>query len=480
MANELWDIGQADALLGKNIIDAATYEKAMGVPPKSGPTAPDAFDVAANLNTQAAPPPAGVPFKDTEQGKLSAQMGQQGAPITPVSLPSTQDSAIVLPGDKLPNMPSMSYDNMEFTLPFTMKQEAVAQGLKTAQAKAAEQSAYMNRMAQEDAAAIRRQQDEAQRLESWMADKNAKLQVKMDEVASQKVDPNRFWSNKTTGEKIMAGIALALGAAGSGGNRAAGIINKAIEDDISLQKYAIDEQRKSLAGEKSLVNEMYDVYKDKSAATAAARIAGLNNAQMVLSAMGAKYTGREAKANAMALSADIEAQKQKAMLEFNGQLNRMYNAQNLSNVQNPELLDENQRERYVPGFGVALTKDDAKVMKEYSSDYENAASGIRKLIDISNTPLKSVSREQIAKADSISRMVQASLRTQILGPGAVTDAERAMLEKIVADPTKIFSLDSSNRTRLETLLETLKTNRDNKASTFGLKSQEQSLGFVKK
>lgn len=61
-------------------------------------------------------------------------------------------------------------------------------------------------------------------------------------LASQQVDPNRYWHNKSTGSKILAGIGLLASGMGSGTtgqpNLALGVINKAIDNDIDAQKNA--------------------------------------------------------------------------------------------------------------------------------------------------------------------------------------------------------------------------------------------------
>ena len=53
----------------------------------------------------------------------------------------------------------------------------------------------------------------------------------------QAVDPNRFWNSRTTGQKVLAAIAIAFGGfSRDGQNHALKIINKAIANDIAAQK----------------------------------------------------------------------------------------------------------------------------------------------------------------------------------------------------------------------------------------------------
>jgi hypothetical protein len=80
---------------------------------------------------------------------------------------------------------------------------------------------------------------------------NAAYQNEVDQITKQntdlfnnvrtdKINPNQFWDNKSTGGKIVAGIALLLGGASSGltgkSNPALDIIQKSIQNDIEAQK----------------------------------------------------------------------------------------------------------------------------------------------------------------------------------------------------------------------------------------------------
>jgi hypothetical protein len=76
--------------------------------------------------------------------------------------------------------------------------------------------------------------------------------------------------------------------------------------------------------------------------------------------------------------------------------------------------------------------------------------------------------------------LQGLLRTPILGPGAVSDSERALLQDIVANPTAIFSMSSRNEARLNELMKTIDRGVASKAKGFGLTTERQKLGFTPK
>ncbi len=490
MADLPFDMSQAKQLLDMGRIDQATFDLASSkLGATEGPAQlqyADPFSVAeAAPSLEPTPPPvATVPVNYDVAKGFGLQNAAPKPQIDPSKQPEMANASLTTDGQQsIQPAPYGTPDDMTrtFMQPFEMQQAAVAQGLKAAEMKGAEQAATLDRAARDDAKRIAAQEAAAAERNAFMQEKLADLNTRTREVAGLSVDPNRFWANKSTGEKVLAGIGLFLGAFGSNGNKAANIIGDAITQDINVQKANIDQKSKGLGSERSLYNDMYAAYKDKDAAEAATRLAMLNNAQVKAQALGARYQGAEAKAKAMSLMGEIEAKKNEAALNFQAAMSKMYGAKSMiGGTVNPELLDEKQRERYVPGFGIGLTKEDATKLKDYNADFESARQGIMKLKEVGNMPLKSMSPEAIAQADSISRMIMASLRTQVLGPGAVTDAERAILEKIVANPTSMFSLDSTNQKRLDTLMDTLKTNRNQKAKAYGFTVPDEQLGFQKK
>lgn len=490
MADLPFNLEQAKQLLDRGQIDQQTFDLASSrlSPPVEGPAQlqyQDPFEQAQATPSSApeAPPMATVPVNYDVSKGFALQSSAPNPQIDPSKQPEiTQASLTSDQGQTIQPAPYGDTEQMRQTImqPFEMQQAAIAQGLKAAEMKGAEQAATMDRAARDDAKRIAAQELAAADRNKFMQEKLADLDARTREVGAMAVDENRFWANKSTGEKVLAGIGLFLGAFGSNGNKAANIIQDAITQDINIQKANIDQKSKGVTAQRSLYNDMYATYKDKDAADAATRMAYLNNAQMKVQAMGARYQGQEAKAKAMSMMGELEVKKNEAALNFQAAMSKMYNAKSMFGVDvNTATLDEKQLEKYVPGFGVGYTKEDATKLKDYNADYEAARAGIVRLKAVGNRPLKSLDPSAIAEADSLSRMIMASLRTQVLGPGAVTDAERAILEKIVANPTSIFSLDQNNAKRLDTLLDTLKSNRNQKAKAYGFTTPDEALKFKK-
>lgn len=128
------------------------------------------------------------------------------------------------------------------------------------------------------------------------------------------------------------------------------------------------------------------------------------------------------------------------------------------------------RELTVPGYeGRAPALEEAKKFRELTAATDKAESSIGRLLAIANTPGKSVSPQLRAEASTEANVLKGALRVEIVGPGAVSESEHKLLDAIIANPTKLFSLDSQNKQALNTLLTRLKTNREIVASGLGLK-----------
>lgn len=81
----------------------------------------------------------------------------------------------------------------------------------------------------------------------------AKYDAESEKLSGMKVQD--FWADKGIGSKVVAAIALAMGAVGGaltgkGGNVAMDVINKSIDDDYRLQRAKIDVQARKVEGAK--------------------------------------------------------------------------------------------------------------------------------------------------------------------------------------------------------------------------------------
>jgi len=106
----------------------------------------------------------------------------------------------------------------------------------------------------------------------------------------------------------------------------------------------------------------------------------------------------------------------------------------------------------VTGYGVAPSPEIAKDFREVLISATEAQTGIKRLLEINEMDSPWTSLDLRSEAGVLQGALQGALRKEIVGPGAVTDTEQELLKSIIRDPTKFWSLSSSNKTALETLL----------------------------
>ena len=123
-----------------------------------------------------------------------------------------------------------------------------------------------------------------------------------------------------------------------------------------------------------------------------------------------------------------------------------------------------------PDFkGMAPTEKEAADFREQYSNVDQSRKNIGRLIEIAKMG-KIAQQDPMIKseAEQLARAAQGALRLDIIGPGTVTDRDRALLESIVRNPTDIFSLQSSNIKSLNSLLERAGGGLQSKAKALGL------------
>lgn len=118
-----------------------------------------------------------------------------------------------------------------------------------------------------------------------------------------KIDPNRAWNSRSTGNKILAAFGIMLSGAGSGGradnNAAMRVIQGAIDNDIKAQMEDSQNTR-------SLYSMNMQKYRDNLAAQQATQLQLNAMAQGQLAALTAKYNSPIAQARAKGLIADFQ------------------------------------------------------------------------------------------------------------------------------------------------------------------------------
>jgi hypothetical protein len=130
--------------------------------------------------------------------------------------------------------------------------------------------------------------------------------------------------------------------------------------------------------------------------------------------------------------------------------------------------------RTIPGFDKpAPSTETAKELRSLDMAYNQVDSGVNRLLEILDTPNRSLNFDLRSEANTIVGLLTGALRVPITGPGAFSDSERKMIEGIIANPARFWSVDSRTRKSLETLRERIKSDRDGYAKSIGISPTNQ-------
>lgn len=343
---------------------------------------------------------------------------------------------------------------------FRIQQEGLAKSYGAQAKQAAAEAAYQNEVFKESErqrnAALQKESEE----NAMLDEKFSALNQKMDEYAKSPKTLSQQFAKASTGQKIISGIALFLGAApnSAGQNKAMMAMQAALEDDLKAQE-------QDVANYKGLYNDLKDTFGDRRQARLAATAAYINNAQLKLQQIASQYKSPQIQGNFEMLYGKLEEEKEKLKNEL--QMNW------LATSAKAREGDEKIRERFVPGLGVALTKEDATKLKEEGASTYAAIDTIKEIKDLAkNSMVNPKNRNAINQKIGL---LVGQLRVPVVGPGAFTDSEREFVGDLVGNPTKIFGLKSLQVDKLQKLENLLKRSRDSKARAYGLSSYESKI-----
>jgi hypothetical protein len=345
-------------------------------PEEQVPTTNITFDPSATnaLQPPPAPGPEVIPASFTPPDNMTpmdpAAPGQLATDVdlntAPSEMPTGQSSGIEL---MAPN-----------TAGYDIQQAAMLQAAKVGDAEGMAQAAEQKRIMDEDKKLIEINNASELKRQGELDTAKGELDKSVAEFGSAKIDPNRYWANRTTGDKVLAGIGLFLGSFGQGGNRAVEIINNAIKTDIDAQKADIETKKDVASAKKGIYSDMFSRFRDKRLAEEATRAAYLDNAMMKLKQIEAQYSGPETKAKSALLYGQLEQQKADAQSKFMLEVASKKGLQ--QQTQDPTLnklmrLPDSLQKRGLDELGQvqawnALTDD---LIREYDSTKNVGASG---------------------------------------------------------------------------------------------------------
>lgn len=141
-----------------------------------------------------------------------------------------------------------------------------------------------------------KQTDEATKTTRMMND----IDAKFTSLKDVKIDPDRMWNNKSTGQKILGHLAMALGTLGGGAGRGAGVnagvdgINLAIDRDLKAQQLDFQNGMEATKGQVGLLKDYMDVTHNRHISYEAAKLDYMQRAKGQLDSIASKFKGPQA------------------------------------------------------------------------------------------------------------------------------------------------------------------------------------------
>lgn len=286
------------------------------------------------------------------------------------------------------------------------------------------------------------QQEAAKRdmLQQTLQQRAQALDAAVEDARNAKIEG---WANASTGTKIMAGIAIALGgfgqAFGGGENQGLKVINQAIDRDIELQKANAAQKQQYVGNLTNSYNRMKELGADDVQATLAMKVNALEKTKMQLEKVQATTQSQEALANAKTLSGEIDMKvaqlRQEAAQKAAEQFQKSY-----------------KPERYIPGLGYAEygTEGDVSKAREAYADTQSIVQGLDQLLALSKTgqSRKLPWSEVKAQAQQIREPLKYQLKKIFAdSAGRISAADEKLID--VADPTDFISVN--DEAKLNTL-----------------------------
>ena len=315
-----------------------------------------------------------------------------------------------------------------------------------------------------------------------------------------KIDPNNFWNSKSTGDKVMAGIAIALGSLGQGhlaqagiksDNAAMTIINNAIENDIKAQKenlaMTLDREKSKVSNMKAgaeinqnLLSEVHKQFGDSLQAEQAARYLMTDMAERRVKSVLAKFDGEEIQAKGQVLLGELGQKKAAAMYDvqkIEAQKTLMQNLYSEGNFRNLTPAQVSQlppeiKERFVNGYGPAPTKEDATEFKKILIKFRPGVDAVTDAISFAKTYNKLDPKQRVDMEGKAVGLI--GPLKDALGLGVLSNPDMALVQSVIGNPNKIFSLRNWEIKKLEGVRDILNRPINAAVQTYGLTAQPKN------
>lgn len=255
-------------------------------------------------------------------------------------------------------------------------------GDRNADAAAAEYGMFVNQERQAHSRQLAAEQAAAERDEE-LYQRQQDFDQSVKALSKASLDPDRFWSSRSTGQKVSGIIGVALGGflqgARGGPNPALEMINTAIERDIKAQEFGYAAAREGAQAKQNAFSLAMQKYNSVDVARSLARAAALDAVQAQFGQQKALYAGTEAANRADMAMAQLEQDKTNQI------------AQGIRFI--PQAQAAGERKFYDRRFGTVLTNNQMLARGDKIEDREHglATIGVQGEVDLT----KGVTLEEV-------------------------------------------------------------------------------------
>jgi hypothetical protein len=415
---------------------------------------------------QPAQAPASAPLVNggeiTPEPVARAPMAQPQMQQPPMAMQMTSKSESQSERKKISPEAQRKLDEAEFHTVSAIKQQAEAEQKKAAAQNLIESNNVMELQHRNDEIMAKEQvrQEEGDRLRSEIA-------TKAQEYGDMKVDPD-FFGRLDTGNKIMAGIAIALGGLGQAyqgpegkENMGLSMVMKAADRDIEAQKSNIGIKKDALAAKRGAFQDFLSITQDERAAELAEKTRILDIYKAQLNQVTSSNANDIIKANAAKEIAGVEATQAKLGAELNQTIEKRATA---------------RATEVGPNKAAKLEMVPESVAKDYNADQE----AIRQLREIRD--LAALNKDgTLGPIDSAMSQMARKLGISDPNPAAL----RAKVQQAIQNRIYQISGTTASKQQMEAIKETLPQLSDNPATFFkilgdNLKQVETSVKSTEK
>lgn len=323
-----------------------------------------------------------------------------------------------------------------------------------------EKDAY-NRIAAQDQESIKANAELAKRQEAYLQKFDQDYKALSDDVNSKKVDSRRWWKEKSTGDKVLTMVGMALASVSPQSfQNAMNAVDKTIERDINDQKADIESGRMKLQDAKTLYAENVRRFGDERAALAATRMMNADVIKNQLQAQLSGVKGELAKANG---------------LKMLGQVEQYQNTQKLQLMKLYAEAAKKGNGLVVPGFqGQAPSEKDASDLRSMNAMGMTTMDSLNQLEKITKTPFKSLDRELRTRGAQLAQDIQLSLK-EIKKLGVLSGDDAKRLDDYIQDPTGLFTSDTKSMTLINGARDLVQKAVNLRAKSLGMTPDSQSI-----